>query len=754
MAFNGSGTFVRVHNWVTDRDASIPITASRMDAEHDGFATGLSNCITKDGQTTVTANLPMATYRHTGVGNAASRDNYAAAGQIQDDSLKYVVDTGAADAYVMTLVPAITAYATGAKYRFIAANSNTGASTLNVNAVAATAITKNGGTALASGDIVAGDVVEVVYDGTNFEIVGLRRDLQATNVALTAIAGLSTTDGNIIVGDGSSWVAESGSTARASLGAVGTTHTGNVSITGDLTSLTSLTVDNIVTNGNDIYASSGNLTLNAGGAGSTSLYYAGAQTLQSAIDGVNIYDSSGTEPFLNLYSSTGTLQGYLKSTSTGVNLRNLVHGAVVSLSAEDTVGTNQNILVGDPDGAATIYYNGTAAITTSSDGALLYSTVDNDPTLRFYQDDLLTQNAWIEANATGGLELRSLVHGANVTISAEDVGGSAQNMFRADPDGAATLYYAGSTKFITTNAGGSFYGSSSNDPASGLAQTAEIQILNSSGSLAANWRFNASTQLDIINRVHGGSIALQAENSGGALTSLLAANPGGALTGYYTGIAAFASDAQGLRIYDTSGNDPTILLYQDNLSTRNGYIQAAASGGLIVQNEIHGGPVILRGEDGSGTVRVLVHGDPTGQVNLYYIGSSMARTVAAASGGFEINNQETAAGFERALTESDRPQEKTVSASRNFATSDCGHTVYSTSASDTYTMVSSIGWDGAMIQFVTDGNAATIAATGVTLTWKQGGSSSTGSRTIAAHSVCTLYRDSSTSWFIWGNGIS
>ena len=36
---------------------------------------------------------------------------------------------------------------------------------------------------------------------------------------LTDIAGLANTDSNIIVGDGSNWVAESGATARTSLGA-------------------------------------------------------------------------------------------------------------------------------------------------------------------------------------------------------------------------------------------------------------------------------------------------------------------------------------------------------------------------------------------------------------------------------------------------------------------------------------------------------------------------------------------------------
>jgi hypothetical protein len=47
-------------------------------------------------------------------------------------------------------------------------------------------------------------------------------DVQAYDADLTAIAALTPTDSNIIVGDGSTWVAESGATARTSLG-LGTT---------------------------------------------------------------------------------------------------------------------------------------------------------------------------------------------------------------------------------------------------------------------------------------------------------------------------------------------------------------------------------------------------------------------------------------------------------------------------------------------------------------------------------------------------
>jgi hypothetical protein len=43
-------------------------------------------------------------------------------------------------------------------------------------------------------------------------------DVQAYDAQLADIAGLAVTDGNIIVGDGANWVAESGATARTSLG--------------------------------------------------------------------------------------------------------------------------------------------------------------------------------------------------------------------------------------------------------------------------------------------------------------------------------------------------------------------------------------------------------------------------------------------------------------------------------------------------------------------------------------------------------
>ena len=172
MAFNGSGVFSRVYNWTNDKNAGVKILASRHDTEDDGFATGLSTCITKDGQTTVTANLPMNTKRHTGVGNSAARTDYSATGQVQDSSFLYAADSGSANTYAISLSPAVTAYAAGQIFHFKAANANTGASTLNVNSVGAKTIVKDVNTALASGDISQNEVISVIYDGTNFQMVG------------------------------------------------------------------------------------------------------------------------------------------------------------------------------------------------------------------------------------------------------------------------------------------------------------------------------------------------------------------------------------------------------------------------------------------------------------------------------------------------------------------------------------------------------------------------------------------------------
>lgn len=95
MAFNGSGTFLRLYSWANDKAAAIKIRADRMDNEMNGFATGLSNCITRDGQSPATANIPMGGFKITGLANGTNSTDAVAFGQISGLGLPAVTtETG------------------------------------------------------------------------------------------------------------------------------------------------------------------------------------------------------------------------------------------------------------------------------------------------------------------------------------------------------------------------------------------------------------------------------------------------------------------------------------------------------------------------------------------------------------------------------------------------------------------------------------------------------------------------------------
>src|SRR5262245_2953217 len=76
MAFNGSGVHNRIHDWTQDLANTIPVTASRMDAEHDDISASLSALICRDGQSTTTARIPFA-QGVSAFGGGASSVSYA-----------------------------------------------------------------------------------------------------------------------------------------------------------------------------------------------------------------------------------------------------------------------------------------------------------------------------------------------------------------------------------------------------------------------------------------------------------------------------------------------------------------------------------------------------------------------------------------------------------------------------------------------------------------------------------------------------
>lgn len=168
----------------TDLDSTTPL-------KYDGVATisNSAHLATKkyvddtavsgapNASTTVKGIVEEATQAETDArttSGGTSAELYINPGTLRSTQLSdYVAsDTGSANAYAIAPTPAITAYAAGQRFTFKVATANTTTSTLAVSGLAAKTIKKlDGATNLAANDFKVGQIVEVEYDGTNFQLL-------------------------------------------------------------------------------------------------------------------------------------------------------------------------------------------------------------------------------------------------------------------------------------------------------------------------------------------------------------------------------------------------------------------------------------------------------------------------------------------------------------------------------------------------------------------------------------------------------
>jgi hypothetical protein len=199
MPFNGSGTFNRTNGfnggattWVQDRDGAVKIEATRHDTHDQDLAAGLTNCITKDGQTTPTANIPMGGFKHVNVDTAAARNDYAAASQVQDSALIWGGTTGGTgDDYTISLSPALPAYIAGVTVALSSDRDSVGSgtATLNVNGLGTKDIKLANGDDLYPGAIQSGYVHQFLYDGTNFILLNPAESVFTWTPTLGTLSG-------------------------------------------------------------------------------------------------------------------------------------------------------------------------------------------------------------------------------------------------------------------------------------------------------------------------------------------------------------------------------------------------------------------------------------------------------------------------------------------------------------------------------------------------------------------------------------
>jgi hypothetical protein len=191
VPFNGSGIFQLVagNPVVTGTVISSTVHNNTMS---DIANNGLTNCIAKDGQTTVTADISFSGFKLTNVASAIARSGVPNAGQIQDGGLILLSAVTGTNTITATTTPGVTAYLPGQVFRLFPTGSNTGATTLNINSLGAKSITKFGAAPLSAGDIITGNAIEVMFDGVQFQLLGASGAGRLINVQIFTSSGTYT----------------------------------------------------------------------------------------------------------------------------------------------------------------------------------------------------------------------------------------------------------------------------------------------------------------------------------------------------------------------------------------------------------------------------------------------------------------------------------------------------------------------------------------------------------------------------------
>ena len=210
----------------------------------------------------------------------------------------YYVDVGAVNAISITVPsPLVLAYVAGLPLQIKVSNTNTGATTVNVNGLGAVSLVYPGTAgALSAGQLIAGGIYSVMYDGTDFQFLG---SISATGGVTSVNAGtgisVNQSTGNVTVTNtgATSLAAGSGISLSGSTGAITVTNSGATSLaagtgislsgaTGAIT-ITNSGVDSLVAGtGIAISSGTGSVSVSTTASGSGTVYYKGTNTSRAS----------------------------------------------------------------------------------------------------------------------------------------------------------------------------------------------------------------------------------------------------------------------------------------------------------------------------------------------------------------------------------------------------------------------------------------------------------------------------------------
>lgn len=508
--------------------------------------------------------------------------------------------------------------------------------------------------------------------------------------------------------------------------------------------------------------------------------------------------------------------------SVTVTVRRVSDGGVASIFSDNSGTGKSNPFTNDADGEFFFYAANdrydiffTGPITDQKDDVLLFdhtgvNAIDvfadivtaTPPTtetpfamFQIFDLDGTDRLAFLGFNTENNLQIRNQMHGGGINLTAENTAGTARQIMGGDPDGAANMYHAGIVR-ARTNVTGVFqiFGDGSAD-----TDIRRLDLIHQDGTLRARFGHFGASGLFIRNDILGGSVTIDAEDSGDVLRTILTGDPDGAASIYYNGVKTLEAASQGRAVIFGDLNsdvDERELRFAHADGTVRGRIGHFVGSDFTFKSEIHGGIVILSGEDTGTVERFFLVGDPdaitslrgdtnvqievaAGELAIECIANSVvvlytdnierfrttsetladqisgARVLNAAGvykpvGLGVIEDDATAFGSGAQTPFQQINAHETIENNETVATS---YTTFASTGGSQTNIPAGAQWE---VKNTNTGALTILGGSAVTLTWFDGAGAAapTGTRTLARAGRCIVRKISDTNYEIWGVGLT
>jgi hypothetical protein len=375
--------------------------------------------------------------------------------------------------------------------------------------------------------------------------------------------------------------------------------------------------------------------------GATELYYNNVKALATTDAGVDVYDTSGSNPvillkddagapeariyatnttelFLQVYDKVSAYETAIKAnlngavelyydnvvamftTAEGINIQD-TSGTVPAIVLASDAGTPHSRMIGNPtdfqikvrsgaawedafkavvDGAVSLYYNNSVVLTTSGDGVAIRDTSGSSTVLYFRTD--------------AGVNMAKIT-GATTNISLALYNGATwESSIIGTLNGAVELYYNNLKAFETTAEGIDLFDTS--------GDAATMYFKGDGGTPHAAVQ-SSTFNFNLINLNDEGHIRLRATNTASAEVAVLTGDPDADTKIYNSGNLVLSTGSTGINIFDTGGDNPALYGYEDDQSTLAFGVYSEGGNYTVLQDFRHGNDLYLLGENGSGTAR-------------------------------------------------------------------------------------------------------------------------------------------------------